>query len=51
MLKQVCNQQIAHLKERKHSCMFRLLSVAIFRECQYLKIYIALLYSFGTCKW
>jgi len=50
MLKQVYNQQIAHLKDRKHSCMFWLSSVAIFREYQYLKMYIAL-YSFGTCKW
>lgn len=50
MLKQVYNQQIAHLKDRKHSCMFQLLSVAVFREYQFLEMYIALLYSFGTCK-
>jgi len=51
MLKQVYNQQIVHLKDGKHTCMFRLSSVAIFREYQYLNMYIALLYSFGTCKW
>jgi hypothetical protein len=31
--------------------MFRLKSIAIFTEYQYLKTYTELLYSFVTCQW
>ena len=36
---------------RKHSYVFRVVFLSIFRDYQYLKTYIALLYSFVTCKW
>jgi hypothetical protein len=34
-VKQVYNQHIAHIKNRKHSCMFWLLPLVISREYQY----------------
>jgi len=40
-IKQVYNQQTARIKNRKHSNMFQLLSLAIFRQYQYQKIYTA----------
>ena len=41
IIKQVYNQQITHIKNRKHSDMFQLLSLAIFRQYQYQTIYTA----------
>jgi hypothetical protein len=43
VLKQVYNQQIAHIKTRENSCTFRLVSLAAFREYQYQKSHAAFL--------
>jgi predicted Na+-dependent transporter len=45
------NKFITNKQTNKHSCMFWLWSVAIFREYKYVKMYIVLLYSFSTSKW
>jgi hypothetical protein len=42
--KTIYTQQVAHVKNRKHSYKFRLLSIAIFREYQYLKMHTDLSY-------
>lgn len=44
--KQVCNQLITLVKNKKHSYMVRLLSVAVYGEYQYLKEVSVLLSSF-----
>jgi hypothetical protein len=45
------NQQIAHVKYIRHFYMFRLFSVVIVREYNYLKTCALLLYSLVSCKW
>jgi len=51
VIRQVYNQKIAYIKNRKHSCIFCLLSLTIFREYRYLKMSTALFYSSVICKW
>jgi hypothetical protein len=47
-IKQVYSQQTPHIKNIKHSYVFRLLPVAIFREYQYFKMYRELSYIDGN---
>ena len=48
--REVCNKQIALVKNGKQSYMVHLLSVAVYREYRYLKDVSVLLNSFVACE-